>query len=53
MGEVTTVTEYVLVTVIGNCNSVTKKEYITQLETLIRVKEDGNKIQPETRHWNH
>ena len=44
-GEVTTVVEDVLVIGVGNYDSVTKKECITQLEILINVKDGTNKTQ--------
>ena len=60
--KVTTVVEGVLVIGIGNCDSVTKKQCITELETLINVKDNTKQTQPNhwsmqkmtptTRHWN-
>ena len=40
-GKVTTVMEDVLMIGIGNCNSVTKKQCITKLVTLINVKDNA------------
>ena len=46
-GKVTTVVEDVLMIGTGNYDSVTKKQCMTKLETLVNVNNNANKTQPE------